>query len=69
VLFTTPQAAHKSPSAPSDAKVLPLRGADYTALRCTISFHGGGAPKKAAGKNEKYIITQLAAVVLDFKEP
>ena len=69
MLFTTPQAAHKSPSAPSDAKVLPLRRADYTALRRTISFMGGGAPKKAAGKNEKYIITQLAAVVLDFKEP
>jgi hypothetical protein len=50
-------------------KVLPLRGADYSALRRTISFMGGGAPKKAAGKNEKYIITQLAAVVLDFKEP
>ena len=30
---------------------------------------GGGAPKKAAGKNEKYMNTQLAAVVLDFKEP
>ena len=39
------------------------------ALWCTLSFMGGGAPKKAAGKNEKYIITQLAAVVLDFKEP
>jgi len=30
---------------------------------------GGGAPKKAAGKNEKYINTQLAAVVLELKEP
>ena len=38
-------------------------------MRRTISFMGGGAPKKAAGKDEKYIITQLAAVVLDFKEP
>ena len=56
-------------SAPSDAKILPLRGADCNALRRTISFMGGGAPKKAAGKNEKYMNTQLAAVVLDFKEP
>ena len=30
---------------------------------------GEGAPKKAAGKNEKYINTQLAAVVLELKEP
>jgi len=30
---------------------------------------GGGAPKKAAGKNEKYVNTQLAAVVLELKEP
>ena len=64
-----PQAAHKSPSAPSDAKVLPLRGADCSALRRTISFMGGGAPKKVAGKNEKYINAQLATVGLDFKEP
>ena len=28
-----------------------------------------GAPKKAAGKNEKYINTQLAAAVLELKEP
>ena len=48
---------------------LPLRGADCSALRRTISFMRGGAPKKAAGKNEKYMNTQLAAVVLDFKEP
>jgi len=39
------------------------------ALRRTISFMGGGAPKKAAGKNEKYINTQLAAAVLELKEP
>jgi len=32
-------------------------------------FHGGGAPKKAAGKNEKYKNTQLAAAVLEIKEP
>ena len=68
-LFTTLQTAHKSPSAPSDAKFLPLRGADCNALRRTISFMGGGAPKKAAGKNEKYINTQLAAAVLELKEP
>ena len=30
---------------------------------------GGGAPKKVAGKNEKYINAQLATVGLDFKEP
>ena len=69
MLFTTPQTAHKSPSAPSDAKILPLRGADCSAFRRTISSMGGGAPKKAAGKNEKYIETQLAAVVLELKEP
>ena len=60
---------HKSPYSPSAAKILPLRGADCSALRRTISFMGGGAPKKAAGKNEKYINTQLAAVVLELKEP
>ena len=59
----------QSPGAPSDAKFLPLRGADCNALRRTISFMGGGAPKKAAGKNEKYINTQLAAAVLELKEP
>ena len=69
MLFTTPQTAHKSPSAPCDAKFLPLRGADCNALRRTMFFMGGGAPKKAAGKNEKYINTQLAAEVLELKEP
>ena len=69
MLFTTPQTAHNSPSAPSDAKILPLRGADCSALRRTMSFMGGGAPKKAAGKNAKYINTQLAAMVLELKEP
>ena len=69
MLFTTPQTAHKSPSAPSDAKILPLRGADCNALRRTISFMGGGAPKKAASQNQKYINTQLAAAVLELKEP
>ena len=38
-------------------------------MRRTISFMGGGAPKKAAGKNEKYKNTQLAAAVLEIKEP
>ena len=38
-------------------------------MRRTIFFMGGGAPKKAAGKNEKYINTQLAAAVLELKEP
>ena len=69
MLLKTPQTTHKSPSAPSDAKILPLRGADCSALRRTMSFMGGGAPKKAAGKNEKYINTQLAAMVLELKEP
>ena len=45
------------------------RGRDCNALRRTIFFMGGGAPKKAAGKNEKYINTQLAAAVLELKEP
>ena len=44
-------------------------GRDCSALRRTISFMGGGAPKKAAGKNEKYKNTQLAAAVLEIKEP
>ena len=52
MLFTTLRTAHKSPSAPSDAKILPLRGADCSALRRMTSFMGGGAPKKAAGTNE-----------------
>ena len=69
MLFKTPQTTHKSSSAPSGAKILPLRGADCSALRRTISFMGGGAPKKAAGKNEKYINTQLAAAILELKEP
>ena len=69
MLFTTPQTAHKSPSAPSDAKILPLRGADCNALRRTISFMGGGASKKAAGKKEKNKNTQLAVAVLELKEP
>ena len=30
---------------------------------------GGGASKKAAGKKEKYKNTQLAAAVLELKEP
>ena len=60
---------HKSPCSPSAAKILPLCGADCSALRRTISFMGGGAPKKAAGKNEKYKNTQLAAAVLEIKEP
>jgi hypothetical protein len=35
-----------------------------------ISFMGGGgAPKKAAAENEKYKNTQLAAAVLEIKEP
>jgi len=45
------------------------RGRDCRALRRMISFMGGGAPKKAAGKNEKYKDTQLAAAVLEIKEP
>ena len=44
-------------------------GRNCSALRRTIFFMGGGAPKKAAGKNEKYMNTQLAAAVLELKEP
>ena len=32
-------------------------------------LHGGRRAEKAAGKNEKYINTQLAAAVLELKEP
>ena len=39
-----------------------------SALR-RIPFMGGGASKKAAGKKEKYKNTQLAAAVLELKEP
>ena len=45
---------HKSPNLPSAAKFLPLRGANCSALRRTISFMGGRRAEKAAGKNEKY---------------
>ena len=38
-------------------------------MRRIIFFLGGGAPKKAASKNEKYKNTQLAAAVLELKEP
>ena len=38
-------------------------------MRRTIFFIGGGAPKKAAGKNEKYKNTQLAAAVPELEEP
>ena len=37
-------------------------------MRRTIFFMGGGAPKKAAGQNEKYKNTQLAAAVPEIKE-
>jgi len=50
-------------------KFLPLRGADCSALRRIIFFLGGGAPKKAASKNEKYKNTQLAAAVPELEEP
>jgi len=50
-------------------KFLPLRGADCSALRRTIFLLGGGAPKKAASKNEKYKNTQLAAAVPELEEP
>ena len=61
---------HKSPNLPSAATILPLRGADCSALRRTIPLMGGGAPKKAAGKHENYQKnTQLAAAVLEIKEP
>ena len=43
-------------------------GQDCSALRRTISFMGGGAPKKAAGENEKYKNTRLAAAVPELKE-
>ena len=64
---------HKTPSQIAllalCCKILPLRGADCSALRRRIPFMGGGASKKAAGKKEKYKNTQLAAAVLELKEP
>ena len=60
---------HKSPCSPSAAKFLSLREADCSALRRTIPFMEGSASKKAAGKKEKYKNTQLAAAVLELKEP
>ena len=45
------------------------RGRDCNALRRTIFFMGEGAPKKAAGQNEKYKNTQLVTAVLEIKEP
>ena len=59
----------QSLNSPSVAKFLPLCGADCSALRRTIFFLGGGAPKKAASKNEKYKNTQLAAAVPELEEP
>ena len=38
-------------------------------MRRTIPFMEGSASKKAAGKKEKYKNTQLAAAVLELKEP
>jgi hypothetical protein len=65
------QTPHTAPpqslNSPSVAKISSaaraVRGADCSALRRTIFFLGGGAPKKAASKNEKYKNTQLAAAV------
>ena len=53
-LTTSQNAFTNRPARPLLQKILPLRGADCSALRRTMSFMGGGAPKKAAGKNEKY---------------
>ena len=69
MLFTTLQTAHNHPARPLMQNFFRCAGQIANALRRTISFMGGGAPKKAAGKNEKYINTQLAAVVLELKEP
>jgi len=52
---------------PSAENILPLRGADRSASRRTKLSHRGGAPKKAAGKYEKYRNTQLAAAASELK--
>jgi hypothetical protein len=57
----------KSASLPSAENILPLRGADRSASRRTKLSHRGGAPKKAAGKYEKYRNTQLAAAASELK--
>jgi hypothetical protein len=54
---------------PSAEKSRPLRGADRSAYRRRKLLHGGGAPKKAAGKYEKYRNTQLAAAAPELKVP
>ena len=44
---------HKSPCSPSAAKILPLRGADCSALRRTISFMGGRRAEKGCRQERK----------------
>ncbi len=63
-------------TAPTNHPACPLlqkffRCAGQIAAPCGARYPswGGGAPKKAGGKNEKYINTQLAAAVLELKEP
>ena len=57
------------PARPLMQKFFCCAGQIAAPLRRTISFTGGGAPKKAAGENEKYINTQLATAILELKEP
>ena len=66
--------AHKSVSLPSahffarsESIFLPLRG--QGAFRRRRFFVRGGAPKMTAGTYNKYKKTQLAAAVLEIKEP
>ena len=68
--FTTPQNAITNRLArPLLQNFFRCGGQICSALRRTIPFMGGGASKKAAGKKEKYKNTQLAAAVLELKEP
>ena len=65
---------HKTPSQtrlarPLLQKFFRCARPDCSALRRTIPFMEGGASKKAAGKKEKNKNTQLAAAVLELKEP
>ena len=60
----------QSLNSPSAAKISSAaRGRIAAPCGARYPSWGGGAPKKAAGKNEKYVNTQLAAVVLELKEP
>ena len=68
--LATPQNAFTNrPARPLLQKFFRCAGQRLQRLAAHDIFHGGGAPKKAAGKNKKCKNTQLAAAVLEIKEP